>query len=665
MAVASKRILISTCRRFFRNGGFGRTPRSLTWLLVVSTLISIPACTSTRQDQVPPTITSFSAAKSPITTGNATSLTAVFDDGNGSIDHGVGAVKSGVAKSTGTLDVDTTFTLTVQGAGAEVTRTATVTVAPEPARPVITAPSTLSTGATGSASISEQMGMTYQWSITGGTFSGGSTSATGTKVSFTAGAVGSLNLNCTATNAAGDVSVAGVREIALVTDPALTVTEPVITSFVAANPTVPAGGSTTLIAIFSGGTGSVDANIGSITSGAAVSTGKLAANTTFTLTVTNATGETATAKTTVSILPVTSVITFTTEGDAFAPVIVVAGSPAILWTFADGTTSDSATPSKTYGSVAKRSTTLQVTPWSALTRINIGYDAGDGGSDAIEYVADQRVSAVQGLEVVASTLAQWCSSYNQISSLNFSNFTNLDTIECFMSSSLVSVNLTNTPELTRACFEQCSLAALDLSQSPKLADLRGASNAYSTIKFGSGIFPDTWHICIRDNPQFTNQTMFAATTQFPHLTELYIWNDNQAGELRIPSSGSSLNVIASGNHYTSVNLEGSMRESTGHGVVNLQDNQVRQINVTGCVELAELNLQNNALSSSAGDTLLATLDSLGRAWSSEWDASSALMVDLRGNATPSAAGRASAVRLAAKGWAITTDEWTEGSPPNP
>jgi hypothetical protein len=98
-------------------------------------------------------------------------------------------------------------------------------------------------------------------------------------------------------------------------------------------------------------------------------------------------------------------IVFTTEGSTFAPVITVTGNPTIRWVWADGTTSSSPTPNKDYGSPGRRLNRLYVTPWSAVQRINIGYDAGDGGSYDIEYVPDQHVSAVQGLHHVAPYLA--------------------------------------------------------------------------------------------------------------------------------------------------------------------------------------------------------------------------------------------------------------------
>jgi hypothetical protein len=340
-------------------------------------------------------------------------------------------------------------------------------------------------------------------------------------------------------------------------------------------------------------------------------------------------------------------IIFTTTEVSFAPVIQVTGSPVILWTWADGTTSTSATPVKTYGTPGVRTNTLQVTPWSAVTRINIGYDGGDGGSGAIEAVADQHVSSVQGLQSVAPSLRQWCSSYNELTSLDFSNFTQLDTIECFRSQSLASVTLHNTPALQRACFEDCDLHSLDLSQSPNLCDLRGALNAYPTINFGT-IGSHIWHICIRNNPQITNRQMFASMNQFPNIAELFIWDDNQTGALTVPATSTTraVSILAAGNEYTSANFSGALQHSSLYGQIDLSNNRLTSLNITGCTQLVDLDASGNQLDSAAVDGILATLDGLGNSGGS---------VDLTLNTPPSAAGLTHVASLEGKGWTVKVD----------
>ena len=74
---------------------------------------------------------------------------------------------------------------------------------------------------------------------------------------------------------------------------------PSIASFYASPGVVNPGGNSTLTAVFSGGTGTVDQDIGVVISGVGVSTGPISATTTYTLTVTNAVGGSTTAQVTV------------------------------------------------------------------------------------------------------------------------------------------------------------------------------------------------------------------------------------------------------------------------------------------------------------------------------------------------------------------------------
>lgn len=77
--------------------------------------------------------------------------------------------------------------------------------------------------------------------------------------------------------------------------------EPTITSFAAVQLSVASKTGTTLTAVFTGGTGSIDPGIGAVTSGEAHSTGDLTQQTTFTLTVTNTNGKSVTETVTIVI----------------------------------------------------------------------------------------------------------------------------------------------------------------------------------------------------------------------------------------------------------------------------------------------------------------------------------------------------------------------------
>ena len=215
-------------------------------------------------------------------------------------------------------------------------------------------------------------------------------------------------------------------------------------------------------------------------------------------------------------------ITFVTTGSSFSPIITVTGNPTVQWIFGDGSTSNSESPTKNFGSAGTRVNTLVVTPWSAVTKINIGYDGSDGGvapgSSTIANLEQQNVITVNGLENVAPYLQVWASNHNPITELDFSDFTELNTIECFSCRSLATIRLRNVPALTRLCVEQSNISYLDLSEAPSLADLRGASQRSSTYTINWGTTgANIWHICVRDNPKITGTYSFS---QFPLLREL-------------------------------------------------------------------------------------------------------------------------------------------------
>src|SRR4051812_7734437 len=75
---------------------------------------------------------------------------------------------------------------------------------PLPVAPRLVAPAAATFGTSHGASVgSPAAGVTYGWTIAGGIFAGGGTTASGAAVTFTAGNGASLRLTCAATNAAG------------------------------------------------------------------------------------------------------------------------------------------------------------------------------------------------------------------------------------------------------------------------------------------------------------------------------------------------------------------------------------------------------------------------------------------------------------------------------
>jgi hypothetical protein len=333
-------------------------------------------------------------------------------------------------------------------------------------------------------------------------------------------------------------------------------------------------------------------------------------------------------------------ITFETTSQSFSAILTVIGNPKIVWVFDDGTTSSSVIPFKDYGSYGKRLNKLVVTPWSALIGVNIGYDGDDGGPDTIQHLAQQSVTAVYGMDKIAPYLKTWASSHNPLTYLDFSNFVNLTDIECFQCTSLRSINLSNTPLLSRVCFESNALTSLDLSQSPDISDIRGANNQYSTISFGS-VGKQIWHLCIHDNHLAQN----LPTSQFTSIQELWIWNDSQTGKLA-PISTHLTSVIAYGNSYSSADFKGCFPRGV-KGEVNISHNSLQQLDISNCPGLLKLNASHNNLDQSSVDNLLQSLDSFGA--HDGW-------VNLFSNQRPSSLGQEYISSLKAKGWKIIVDE---------
>ena len=336
-------------------------------------------------------------------------------------------------------------------------------------------------------------------------------------------------------------------------------------------------------------------------------------------------------------------ITFVTTGSSFSPIITVTGNPEIQWVFGDGSTSDSASPAVNFASKGKRANTLVVTPWSAVTKINIGYDGSDGGVSpgpgTIENLEQQNVITVTGLENVAPYLQVWASSYNPIVELDFSDFTALHTIECFSCASLATIRLNNVPSLTRLCLENCKISYLDLSEAPALADLRGASQRSSTYTINWGTTgAHIWHVCIGANPQMTGPL---PSTQFPVLEDFFVWKGNQSGTLHLTST-SLKKVRAYDNHYSAAVLSGCFPAGR-RAVVQIYDNELTSLDISNDPGLIHLNASSNSLDQTAIDGILQTLDSYN---------TNGGYLDLSGNAAPSSAGIAHVNNLIARGWEV-------------
>ncbi|MEX2182621.1 MAG: kelch repeat-containing protein [Gemmatimonadaceae bacterium] len=315
---------------------------------------------------VAPEITSFAAAKSPVSTGQGTSLTYAFTGGAGTV-SGIGSVTSGGNSPTGNLVATTNFMLrVVNAAGTEDSAQVTVTVVPLPTIASFTvSPAHIATGdssaltaffTNGTASLTPSPGTpasgvplptgplsgTTQYRLTVTNAAGDSVTAaasvtvygaaplihdlsatpgiitTGDSTTLTWAVDSALSLSIDA----GVGAVTGTSRSTLPvgsTTYTLTATNPfgsstdtvsvtvvfapVIHSFTATPSVVVSGGTTQFAAQFEHGSGTIDQGVGAISSGGAVGSGAIAAGTTFTLSVTNAAGRTLTRTAVVGVDP--------------------------------------------------------------------------------------------------------------------------------------------------------------------------------------------------------------------------------------------------------------------------------------------------------------------------------------------------------------------------
>jgi len=331
-------------------------------------------------------------------------------------------------------------------------------------------------------------------------------------------------------------------------------------------------------------------------------------------------------------------IEFTTTGQFFAPVLVLkdGASARVLWTFADSTTSDSLAPSKDYGSPATRINRLKVTPWISLKRINVGYNAGDGGSDDIELVGNNYVIAIANLDLVKNHLIQLCTSLNPLTSLDLTDFVLLEKLECYACSNLDIVNLSNTPSLKRICFEVCRIGAtspheLNLSSNVNLEDLRAAGNLIQNLILPPEA-PNWWHFCAGGN-QFTINPDF---NSYPHLRDIWVWNINLSGNITFTHNENLSSVWLENNPgITGLDFSSAGFTSSGGGriqayncsmagpdsfnivgctgirSINVSGNALTYIDLSGQTQLSSLNAQNNELTANAVEHILGALDTTG------------------------------------------------------
>lgn len=251
---------------------------------------------------------------------------------------------------------------------------------------------------------------------------------------------------------------------------------------------------------------------------------------------------------------------FVTEGATFEPIIEVTGTPTILWTFADGTTSNSATPTAVnYGSTGNRVTKLKVTPWSAVQTINLGYNGGDDGTGYTPesyYHDDQRVSEIINLYLVKSSLVRIlaCGDIGvkaPMQHIDLSDFTALEVAE-FYYNDIKGYSVAGCTALKRLCFEGCGIPVCDFYDCVALEDFRGAIGTYSSIH--ASYHPNLWHLCVQGNSNLSSLPAIGET--FPAIEDLWAFNCSLSGSVGISTANTQLNSVRlNDNDFSSADID--------------------------------------------------------------------------------------------------------------
>lgn len=334
---------------------------------------------------------------------------------------------------------------------------------------------------------------------------------------------------------------------------------------------------------------------------------------------------------------------FETRGSSFSA--RVDATPGTLqnfrWSWADGTSStNQPIASKSFTGSGMRLQSLTAAPANALTAINLGFDGADAGwTNRIANWPPQNVSAV-AFATPLTNLQLWASSYNPLTNLDFSGFAALQSIDCYTCLNLRRAVVTNLPALRRVCLEACNLAELDLFGAVNLEELRVAGNRFNRIGLGGGVGPKIWHWCTRDN--YLTQQLVESMTNFYSLQDLYVWNDNQSGALKLVSTN-LMDVNAYSNSYTYADFNG---QSKLWRCLVFRNNLTNLV-INGCRSLQALDASYNKLPTAVLDALLRELDT---------NAPVLGYVNLIGNAgPPSTTGYYHHARMVSRGITVRVD----------
>jgi hypothetical protein len=351
------------------------------------------------------------------------------------------------------------------------------------------------------------------------------------------------------------------------------------------------------------------------------------------------------------ITPHGPLVTITTTGSTFAPVIALvnASTATVTWSCSGFSDQTGITPSFNFGSAATRTVTMTVTGgggYADVTLFNLGYnntyDVGRYMPPSGYALSPQAVSGLVNLNLLTGLIYFLADQTALTGSLDFTGMSALQFIQCY-DTGITGVTLTGCTSLKRLMVEQANLTSLDLNPvSANLYDLRSAVQQGGTLTFAILTNPMAveYHYCVRDQTVINS----IPPSQLPAIYEYWAWNTSQSGTFAL-NSNATYSVLAYANAYTSADLTNQFPPSR-NGILDLHSCQLTSINLTGCQGLVNIDLHLNKFKRPAIDAILQTVAGWG---------TSGGTLNLAGNTAPSSAGTTYVNTLIGRGWTVTVD----------
>ncbi len=393
-------------------------------------------------------------------------------------------------------------------------------------------------------------------------------------------------------------------------------------------------------------------------------------------------------------------ILITVEGPHFRPALALTASATIKLDYGDGSSASTLNLSagdhlleshQFINSAGSHQVLLTVQPWSALSVLNLGFRAGDGGNNTFQtevpvimfhptttaipggtlsaseiqgYVG--KVTAISNLQVATELLAICCEQ-QALTILDCSGLTKLRTVEAYFSS-VKSTSFQGCEELRRCCLETTGAKTswriingsrvedevLDLRDSHHLQDIRGTNNDRTGIRLHPGAFNTLWHLCTMGNGRMTSfyigddSVPLTDLSSFAKLKECWVSYSPVISSLVLTNNTTdTLLVEACG--ITNVDIHGQVQLRE----LKIAHNQISVINIDGCTGLDRIYMGYCNFSEAQVDYILATVDGFNTTYNySGYNAT----LDLTGNSVPSATGLVHKANLEARNWDVFTAE---------